>query len=95
VSGSSTAVRTKFKNQEFKTLVVVDRLREGFDHPNISVVAFVRGVTSLVLFEQSVGRALRKVDGGDTTVAMIIAHVSFQVIGTLTLDEADEENEVE
>jgi superfamily II DNA or RNA helicase len=38
------AVVDKFQRIEFRTLVVIGRLLEGFDHKNINVVAIARNV---------------------------------------------------
>jgi superfamily II DNA or RNA helicase len=71
----------EFKNKKFKTLVVCGCLKEGFDHPNVSIVAIARnvGANSHVLFAQFVGRALRLVNRKEpaTLKAAIISHPEF------------------
>ena len=72
-------VLNRFDRCEFRTLVVVGKLREGYDNKNISVVAIVRNVDlhSKVLFAQFVGRAVRKVDSTDPVTAVIVSHITF------------------
>ena len=72
----SRLVLQRFQNGETRTLVVVDKLREGYDNKKVSVVAIVRNVgrRSTVLFAQFVGRAIRKVRPNDPVTAVIIAH---------------------
>ena len=76
VAGSPTCVLTRFQDGTTRTLVVVNKLREGYDNINVSVVAIVRNVSlkSRVLFAQFVGRAIRKAHPNDPVTAAIIAH---------------------
>ena len=76
VGNASVEVLQRFQNGITRTLVVVDRLREGYDNKRVSVVAIVRNVgpKSTVLFAQFVGRAIRKVCPDDPVTAVIIAH---------------------
>ena len=76
---SKPAVLTRFTNGEFRTLVVIGRLLEGFDHKPISVLGIVRNIApkSRVLFTQFVGRAVRKTSVDDPINAQIITHVCF------------------
>lgn len=69
----------RFDNGETRTLVIVGKLREGYDNKRVSVVAIVRNVArqSKVLFTQFVGRAVRKVRPDDPVTAMIISHEIF------------------
>lgn len=69
----------KFERGETRTLVIVGKLREGYDNKRVSVVAIVRNVArqSKVLFTQFVGRAIRKVRPDDPVTAMIISHPIF------------------
>ena len=70
----------RFDDHEFRTLVVVGKLREGYDNKHVSVVAIVRNLApqSKVLFAQFVGRAVRKIDSIDSVTAMIVSHVLFE-----------------
>ena len=76
VGDTSAEVLRRFQNGTTRTLVVVDKLREGYDNKRVSVVAIVRNVgrRSTVLFAQFVGRAIRKVRPDDPVTAVIIAH---------------------
>ena len=76
VGDASAEVLQRFQNGKTRTLVVVDKLREGYDNKRVSVVAIVRNVgpTSTVLFAQFVGRAIRKAHPDDPVTAVIIAH---------------------
>ena len=79
VSDSSSAVLTQFKNGKIRTLVVIGKLLEGFDHKPISVLGIVRNIapTSRVLFSQFVGRAVRKTSVDDSINAQIVTHACF------------------
>ncbi|XP_019853068.1 PREDICTED: uncharacterized protein LOC109582668 [Amphimedon queenslandica] len=44
VAGSPTSVLTEFQNGATRTLVIVNKLREGYDNTNVSVAAIVRNV---------------------------------------------------
>ncbi|XP_019853093.1 PREDICTED: uncharacterized protein LOC109582675 [Amphimedon queenslandica] len=76
VAKSKPDVLDRFTNGDTRTLVVVERLREGYDNNRVSVVAIVRNVqpNSIVLFSQFVGRAIRKAHPNDSVTAAIIAH---------------------
>ena len=73
-------VLNRFDRCEFRTLVVVGKLREGYDNKNISVAAIVRNVApqSKVLFAQFVGRAVRKLHDHDPVTTMIVSHEMFR-----------------
>lgn len=69
-----------FVKGKFRTLVVVGRLIEGFDHAPVSVVCIARnvGLESRVLFSQFVGRAVRKAPGEDPPLkAKLITHYKY------------------
>ena len=68
----------RFLKKKFRTLIIVGRLTEGFDHPNVSVVGIARNVQSRILFAQFVGRALRKLDSNDTVDACIVSDKIFE-----------------
>ena len=73
-------VLNRFNRGEFRTLVVVGKLREGYDNNRVSVAAIVRNVSpqSKVLFAQFVGRAVRKFDRTDPVTTMIVSHEAFK-----------------
>ena len=101
VSGSAYSVVERFKSGQFRTLIIIGRLLEGFDHANVSVVAIARNVqpTSRVMFTQFVGRALRKATHDDPVKATVISHVvfkqkaNFDAIDTLAVEEVADEDE--
>ena len=76
---SPSTVLTRFRKGKFRTLVVIGKLLEGFDHKLISVLGIVRNIapTSRVLFAQFVGRAVRKTRVDDPITAQIVTHVCF------------------
>ena len=50
---------TAIKNGEIRIIVVVKKLLEGFDHPNVSIAAICTNIRSPVKFAQFIGRAQR------------------------------------
>ena len=78
-SDSDSAVLDSFKKNEFRTLVVIGKLLEGFDCKSVSVLGIVRNIapTSRVLYAQFVGRAVRKTSVDDPVDAQVITHVYF------------------
>ena len=76
---SPSTVYDQFIEGKFRTLVIIRRLWEGFDHKPISVLGIVRNIapTSRVLFTQFVGRAVRKTSVDDRITAQIVTHVCF------------------
>lgn len=55
----------KFKNRKIDVLIVVQMLKEGFDHPPVSVIGILRRIQSPLLFTQFIGRAFRIIRGKD------------------------------
>lgn len=80
VGDTSPFVVKRFKEGKIRTLVIVGKLLEGFDHKNISVVGIVRNVAkeSRVMFAQFVGRAVRKVSNDDPVTAMVVSHARYK-----------------
>ena len=80
ISESSKEVYERFKKQKIRTLVIIGKLLEGFDHKFVSVLGIVRNVapSSRVLFAQFVGRALRKSSEHDQVVAQLVTHKHFK-----------------
>lgn len=72
-------VLTRFTDGKIRTLVIIGRLLEGFDHKPVSVLGIVRNIaeSSRVLFTQFVGRAVRKTSVDDPIDAQIVTHVCF------------------
>ena len=80
ITGSKPKVVENFNKNKFSTLIIVGKLLEGYDNPNVSVVAIVRNVSinSRVLFAQFVGRAVRKAHKDDPVTTTIISHVYYK-----------------
>jgi superfamily II DNA or RNA helicase len=98
LSDSSDKVKDEFKARRFRTLVIIGRLLEGFDHKFISVVAIARNVQarSRVLFTQFVGRAVRKINPKDPVSAVVISHTCYNQKGNYdNLDRLADEESVE
>ena len=73
----------RLKNNQVKLVVVVDMLKEGFDHPPISIAVILTKIVSPVKFTQFVGRAQRIVRtllGSEVNVifADVVTHAYFQ-----------------
>ena len=79
VSETRKKILEMFVNGQIRTLVIVGRLLEGFDHKPVSVLGIVRNIapTSRVLFAQFVGRAVRKNHPNDPVSAQIVTHPCF------------------
>ena len=80
VAGTGRNTLKKFDHGKIRTLVVVGKLREGYDNKYISVVAIVRniGQASHVLFAQFIGRAVRKLTADDPVNVVVISHRRFR-----------------
>lgn len=59
------AIKMRFKERQTHVLIVVQMLKEGFDHPPVSVIGIVRKIGSPLLFTQFIGRAFRIIRGQD------------------------------
>ena len=79
VSETRKDILDAFVDGRIRTLVIIGRLLEGFDHKPVSVLGIVRNIapTSRVLFAQFVGRAVRKNHPNDPVPAQIVTHPSF------------------
>ena len=94
VSETRKDILDAFKEGRFRTLVIIGRLLEGFDHKPVSVLGIVRNIapTSRVLFAQFVGRAVRKNSPNDPVSAHIVTHKYFkQHQNYLTFEKVAEE----
>ena len=80
---SPRTIYDQFIEGQIRTLVVIGKLLEGFDHKPISVLGIVRNIapTSRVLFTQFVGRAVRKTSVDDPITAQIVTHACFNQRG--------------
>ena len=77
---SKSTVLDRFKKGKIRTLVIIGKLLEGFDHKPVSVLGIVRNISpsSRVLFAQFVGRAVRKTSVDDPISAQIVTHECFK-----------------
>ena len=66
-----------FNNGRVRTLVVVNKLCEGYDNKRVSVVAII-APSSRVLFAQLVRRAVRKLEASDPVTAVVVSHPKFK-----------------
>jgi len=55
----------RFRRRELPVIVSCDVLTVGFDAPCVDVLALVRATQSTALYQQMIGRGLRKADGKD------------------------------
>lgn len=78
--GTPSSVVKNFKGGHMRTLVIVGKLLEGFDHKNVSVVGIARNVAnnSRVLFAQFLGRAVRKMSKDDPVTAVVVSHAHYK-----------------
>lgn len=97
VSGTDRAVLESFDRGEIRTLVVVGKLREGYDNKYVSVVAILRKIaaTSRVLFAQLIGRAVRKLHANDPVNVAVISHHRFRQRGNYENFMREEVAEIE
>jgi superfamily II DNA or RNA helicase len=73
-------VMKKFKCEEIRILVIVKKLLEGFNYPQISVVGIVTRVRSSLAFAQFIGRARRVIRGERNIAADVITHEYFEQV---------------
>ena len=79
VSETRKDIPDAFEQGKIRTLVIIGRLLEGFDHKPVSVLGIVRNIApSRVLFAQFVGRAVRKNHPDDPVPAQIVTHECFK-----------------
>ncbi|KAH9245935.1 hypothetical protein BASA81_016575 [Batrachochytrium salamandrivorans] len=98
---SAAGVANRFKKNEFRTVVVVHKLMEGFDHPDVAFVVVARNM-KMRPFNQFVGRATR-IDDGRVQFAQVISHQVFNQEsnfhamrhGTWAIAQDDEEEDDE
>lgn len=71
---------TKFKNNQLKVLINYGVLTTGFDAPNLNTLIIARPTTSIVLYSQMVGRALRgELNGGNKKNKLIDLRDNFDL----------------
>lgn len=59
-----------FRDGELETIVTRDMFNEGVDIPDARLVVFFRSTQSKTIFEQQLGRGLRKTDGKDEVTVL-------------------------
>jgi len=95
VSETRRDILEQFRSGKIRTLVIIGRLLEGFDHKPVSVLGIVRNIapTSRVLFAQFVGRAVRKNNPSDPVPAQIVTNPYFnQLQNYITFEQLAEED---
>lgn len=71
-----TAIMQRFKSGHLQVICTVDMFNEGIDIPDARLVVFLRSTSSRTIFEQQLGRGLRRHPGKDTvTVLDFVANV--------------------
>lgn len=84
LEGGKKVLQRFTKDRDFRTLVVVDCLREGYDNNHVSVIGIARKMSSELMFEQFIGRAVRKCkeDGrDDSIIATVVSHCNLEMRG--------------
>ena len=75
----------RLKDNKVRLVVVVEMLKEGFDHPPISIAAILTKISSAVKFTQFIGRAQRIVrtpeENERNVCADVVTHVYFKQSG--------------
>lgn len=64
------SVLEAFRNGDFETIVTRDMFNEGVDIPDARLIVFLRSTQSKTIFEQQLGRGLRKTNDKDDVVAL-------------------------
>lgn len=69
-------IMKRFKNGALQVICTVDMFNEGIDVPDARLVVFLRSTSSRTIFEQQLGRGLRRAPGKDkVTVLDFVANV--------------------
>jgi superfamily II DNA or RNA helicase len=69
-------IMKKFKSGALQVICTVDMFNEGIDIPDARLVVFLRSTSSRTIFEQQLGRGLRRSEGKDkVTVLDFVANV--------------------
>jgi len=70
------SIMKRFKTGALQVICTVDMFNEGIDIPDARLVVFLRSTSSRTIFEQQLGRGLRKAPGKDSvTVLDFVANV--------------------
>ena len=70
------AIMRRFKTGALQVICTVDMFNEGIDIPDARLVVFLRSTSSRTIFEQQLGRGLRRAPGKDSvTVLDFVANV--------------------
>lgn len=64
------SVLSAFRSGELETIVTRDMFNEGVDIPDAMLIVFRRSTQSKTIFEQQLGRGLRKADGKDEVTVL-------------------------
>jgi superfamily II DNA or RNA helicase len=70
----------KIKCEEIRVFVIVKKLLEGFNYPQISVVGIVTRIRSSLAFSQFIGRVRRVIRGEQNIAADVITHEYFEQV---------------
>lgn len=69
-------ILNRFRNSQLQVICTVDMFNEGIDIPDARLVVFLRSTSSSTIFEQQLGRGLRRAPGkNEVTVLDFVANV--------------------
>lgn len=76
-------IRKKFEKKEIQILFTIDIFNEGVDIPNIEGLMFLRPTISKTIFEQQLGRGLRRKSGKNDVIVLdfVMNHKNVDKIG--------------
>ncbi|HEX7963167.1 MAG TPA: DEAD/DEAH box helicase [Candidatus Saccharimonadales bacterium] len=77
----------RFRSGEEQILCAVDGFNEGLDVPDIGLVAFLRSTLSPTIFEQQIGRGMRRAPGKDMLTVLDFVANAQRVIALQKLAE--------
>lgn len=96
-SKDQNVIFNSFRNNGLETITVRDMFNEGVDIPDARLIVFLRTTQSLSVFEQQLGRGLRKnKDKQEVTILDFVANIErISMIRALSEEIKDTKNEHE
>ena len=98
-----TNIFKEFKEGDLQVIVTRDMFNEGVDVPDARVLVFLRSTKSETIFEQQLGRGLRKTEGKDNVTVldfvanieriMLVKQLADKVKSSRGLEDAGDEDE--
>ncbi len=74
-----------FRSGQLKTIITVDMFNEGIDVPDANMLVFLRSTASRIVFEQQLGRGLRKAEGKDRVIVLDFVGNSEKILSMYEL----------